>query len=149
MQEFTRKELEEILGIPARRIQFYTDEELLVPEVDNPKGRGTTRRYSKFNLLELLIVRELSDSGVQLAKLKEILLKFREHVQGGSRLWDLKTERVNGGGGKLIIYNPQSESCVLAVTSGPGRLVTLDMGRYTSALVVDIGNLISGLRYFR
>lgn len=149
MQEFTRKELEEILGIPARRIQFYTDEELLVPEVDNPKGRGTTRKYSRFNLLELLIVRELSDSGVQLVKLKEILGKLREHVRGGSKLWDPKTENVSGGGGKLIVYNPQSEGCVLAVVSGASRLVTLDMGRYTSALVVDIGNLIAGNPYFR
>jgi DNA-binding transcriptional MerR regulator len=149
MQEFTRKELEEILGIPARRIQFYTDEELLVPEVENPKGRGTTRRYSKFNLLELLIVRELSNSGVQLVKLKEILGKLRELVKAGCRLWDPQKENVTGGGGKLIVYNPQSESCILAVTSGAARLVTLDMGRYTSALVVDIGNLIAGIRCFR
>ena len=149
MREFARNELEEILGIPARRIQFYTDEGLLIPEVDNPKGRGTTRRYSKFNLLELLIVRELSDSGVQLVKLKEILSKLRELVKGGSRLWDSQRENVSGGGGKLIVYNPQSEGCVLAVVSGAGRLVTLDMGRYTSALVVDIGNLIAGLPDFK
>lgn len=70
---YIRKEAADITQIPARTIQYYTDREFVTPEVAAPTGRGTTRRYSLKNLVELSIVKELSGHGYTLEKIGVIM----------------------------------------------------------------------------
>lgn len=70
---YIRKEASEITKIPARTIQFYTDRGFVTPDVAAPKGRGTTRRYSLKNLVELSLVKELSGHGYTLEKIEVIM----------------------------------------------------------------------------
>jgi DNA-binding transcriptional MerR regulator len=43
----------------------------LLKPVENPKGRGKTRRYSKMNLYQLLIIKELAQNGYDLTTIKQ------------------------------------------------------------------------------
>ncbi len=70
---YIRKEASEITEIPARTIQYYTDRKFVTPDVAAPTGRGTTRRYSLKNLVELSFVKELSEHGYSLEKIEGIM----------------------------------------------------------------------------
>ncbi len=67
-----RKQVEKITGIPARRIQFYTDSGLLKLAEQTP-GKGNERKYRREDILTLLVISELSKYGMSLAKIREIL----------------------------------------------------------------------------
>lgn len=77
MTTYRRKQIEEITRIPARRIQFYTDQGLL-PDVEKETGRGIERRYSEQDFNTLLIIREMADAGISLAQIKRFLKKIDE-----------------------------------------------------------------------
>ena len=71
---YTRKQVEEFTGIPARRIQFYTDNNLVSLENPNP-GRGRERQYSKKDILQLLMVAELAKHKMELSQIKKLLVE--------------------------------------------------------------------------
>jgi|GEM_PF-2039451 DNA-binding transcriptional MerR regulator len=50
----------------ASTVQHYTDRGVVTPEISNPGGKGTNRVYSKKNVLELSIARELIKRGLGL-----------------------------------------------------------------------------------
>ena len=86
MKEITRKDVEEITRIPARRIQFYTDNGLVT--IDRETGKGRERRYSLRNVIELLIVAELAKHRIELNKIKQIMNDLREKEKDLGNLFD-------------------------------------------------------------
>ena len=64
-------------GMTNQTIQFYTNEKLVIPDIQNNLGRGGSFRYSKKNLVELLIIKSLARMGLNLAAIKRILNKLR------------------------------------------------------------------------
>lgn len=74
---YTVKEVANLIGVRFQTISFYTNEGLIVPEIDNPKGKGTTRRYSKTNIFEILLIKELSLHDFSLDKIKHIIRNIR------------------------------------------------------------------------
>lgn len=74
---YIRKEVAEYLCIKPSTIEVYVKRGLVIPEVDNPKGKGTRRRFSKRNILEILIVQRLVKKGFSLEQVKDILYFFR------------------------------------------------------------------------
>lgn len=72
----SKKELVELLGLPPQTIQYYTDQGLVIP-AENPRGRGVTRRYSEFNIFELLLIKELAKLGNDLKTIKQIMDHLR------------------------------------------------------------------------
>lgn len=95
---FIKKEVAGILDLTPRTVHFYTDEGLVVP-VENPTGRGKTRRYSFANVVQLAIVRELAANGFDLKTIYQIL-SFR---RGG-------VIPAHGGDEILIVYDGHTES---------------------------------------
>jgi len=71
-----RKTLSKLSGVPSGRIRFYTDRGLINIDVVNT-GRGKERSYNRNNLIELLIIKELSQYGVSLKKIKFILAEAK------------------------------------------------------------------------
>ena len=74
---FIQREISEKLNISRHTIAYYTNIGLVTPEIYNPIGRGTTRKYSRKNLLEFLLIKELGNCGVSLEKIKEILERYQ------------------------------------------------------------------------
>jgi len=65
-----QKEVAELIDMKYKTVAFYANNKLIIPEFANPTGRGTTRIYSRNNLIEFLGVRELG-------KIKVINIKSR------------------------------------------------------------------------
>ena len=60
LKSYTNKEVAEILNMKPGTVSYYTNKGFVKAEVENPKGRGTTRRYSNKNLVEFLLILELN-----------------------------------------------------------------------------------------
>lgn len=69
---YRRKQVEEMTGIPARRIQFYTEQGLL-PMVDTATGRGKEREYSLDDVSRLSIIKGMAELGITLSMIKVYL----------------------------------------------------------------------------
>ena len=73
-KSYSNKDVEKIVGIPPRRIQFYTESGLIKLEEEMP-GRGRERRYTTQNLFEFLIIKELYRYKVALSSIKKLLVE--------------------------------------------------------------------------
>lgn len=98
----TNKEVAKLLGLKPALITHYANKGYIKPELADPKGKGTTRRYSRRNLVEILLLRELSKQGLTIEKAVEAVRQAREVVpkqkykqiigeedyQEGYNIWD-------------------------------------------------------------
>lgn len=73
---YTKKEVAEITGLPYRNIQFYAEQGVVVPEIEQAGGRGKFRRYSNRNLMAFIIAGELAQYGVTVGEIRKIILSF-------------------------------------------------------------------------
>lgn len=89
MKEFTQKEVAKLLKIKPQTVAFYANQEIIIPDIDNPKGRGTTRKYSRGNLFEILLVKKLSECGLSLKKIKRVIdiVKTIKYMYIFSKSW--------------------------------------------------------------
>lgn len=144
-REFTKKEAAEVLGITPRTIHFYTDQGIIIPEKANPIGRGTTRKYSRRNLIEFLLVRELAKNGMSLEKIKNVMSELRnrydENFLNPEGTWE---EKKNRNLAKLIIYDAGSEKPLIRASWK--KAVSLGVEDFSSAIVVKIGYFFRKMR---
>jgi len=140
---FTKKEAANVLGIKPRTIQYYTDEQILVPEMANPSGRGTTRKYSRKNLLEILLIKRLSQKGFTLAQITAIMIRARE--KSIDKKWNPEGEwgkRELNKKAMLVLYhqeNGESEIEMSASRNGAVKLRHLD--QYAMVTMLNIEKL--------
>lgn len=85
---YTAREAGELLGLPHSTISYYAQQGIIVPDIRVAGGRGSARIYSKRNLYEILVVRELANSGVKLDAIK----KMRDFIKTGRGLSFFKDE---------------------------------------------------------
>jgi len=79
-KQFTAKDVYRILGVDKNRLfHWINTHRLLEPDIDEGGGRGNRRRFSRNNLLELAIIRELHHYGIDLRMIG--LLKKQLDVQ--------------------------------------------------------------------
>ena len=89
---FTKKRVAEISGLSLRAVQYYTERGLVVPEFDKGEGRGSTRRYSIVNLVELSLIKALSQYGMSYFYLRNVVyhvrtVLFPDLSKGSSVYW--------------------------------------------------------------
>jgi len=70
---YRRKQIAQILGIPALRIKFYTDQGLCT-DIIVETGKGNERRYSDKHLFIFNLVKELALLGLPFSPIKKIVL---------------------------------------------------------------------------
>jgi DNA-binding transcriptional MerR regulator len=78
---YTNKEISQKTGLSPRLIQFYTEEGVVIPEMNAGTGRGRVRRYSEKNLFQFALVEELSWYAVKISTIKSVI-EFLETRQG-------------------------------------------------------------------
>ncbi len=135
---FTKKRMSEAIGVSLRTIQFYTDEGLLIPEIANPSGRGTSRKYSRKNLVEFLIIKELAKYGLSLGQIKTIMEKARSG--NVANMWDPDGKWAQNKRARLIIYGLGSEDMKIRMEDGARILLTMD--DYRAALVINVEDIL-------
>jgi DNA-binding transcriptional MerR regulator len=144
--EFSRKKVAEIVGIPPRRIQFYTDEQLTTPEVSNPKGkRGATRYYSRRNIIDLAIIKSLDAHGLVLSKVKWIMPFIRNELK--KYPWYSEGKPGEAEQIQLAIFGLAEKKLKAAfyAVNPKNKVIGVEMDDSISVLILDIGNIVARL----
>ncbi len=138
---YIRKQVADILNMKPSTIQAYTDRKIVIPQISNPTGRGTTRKYSKKNLMELLITRELANKGINLLKLKqifEIILK-RDYAEFLGCWYDPENQYMKKGITYMVVYDHDSENITVAPKwRNEPKKIDVDMANHDSAVILNI-----------
>ena len=82
MKSYQQKDVARILDVNPKTVSFYVDQGFVTPEIDNPKGKGTKRKYSKLNLFDFAIIKLLSEKGVSLRLTPTILKSINGQLHG-------------------------------------------------------------------
>ncbi|HWP59078.1 MAG TPA: MerR family transcriptional regulator [Candidatus Acidoferrales bacterium] len=77
MEAFDSKSASRIAGVSLRQIQYWDERGFIRPSVKVAEGRGTRRLYSFSDLVRLRVVKDLSDHGVSLSKIRRSVAFLR------------------------------------------------------------------------
>ena len=105
-----------IVGITYRQLDYWTRTRLVTPSIAAARGSGTQRLYSFNDLLQLKVIKELTDAGASLQKVRQSIDYVRDEIQGD---WSSVTIATDGS----RVYACTSDAEVLdLLRSGQGVL---------------------------
>jgi DNA-binding transcriptional MerR regulator len=92
-----------IVGITYRQLDYWTRTELVTPSLQEATGSGSQRLYSFNDLLQLKVIKSLTDAGASLQKVRQAIDWVRDNlvednwsqvtiVADGSRVYALSSE---------------------------------------------------------
>ena len=84
-----------IVGITYRQLDYWTRTGLVTPTLQEAHGSGTQRLYSFNDLLQLKVIKGLSDAGASLQKIRQAIDYVRDNVADD---WSKVTIVADGGG---------------------------------------------------
>ena len=73
MEGYSRKGIIRGSGLTSSEVRFYTEQELVTPEIDTGKGRGKVRLYSRKNLRQFRLIKVLTGFGIKIEVMRVIL----------------------------------------------------------------------------
>lgn len=105
-----------IVGITYRQLDYWTRTGLIVPSLRAARGSGTQRLYSFNDLLQLKVIKSLTDAGASLQKVRQAIDYVRANLSDN---WSRVTIVADGGG----VYACTSDAEVIdLLRSGQGVL---------------------------
>jgi DNA-binding transcriptional MerR regulator len=105
-----------VIGITYRQLDYWTRTGLVVPSLRPASGSGSQRLYSFNDLLQLKVIKSLSDAGAGLAKIRQAIDYVRENLSDD---WAQLTLVTDGSG----VYACTSDAEVIdLLRSGQGVL---------------------------
>ena len=105
-----------IVDITYRQLDYWTRTGLVSPSVQPAKGSGTQRLYSFNDLLQLKVIKSLTDAGASLQKVRQAIDYVREELDAD---WAKVTIVADGSG----VYACTSDAEVVdLLRSGQGVL---------------------------
>ena len=105
-----------IVGITYRQLDYWTRTNLVVPSLQEAKGSGTQRLFSFNDLLQLKVIKRLTDAGASLRKVRQAIEYVRNNLHGD---WSQATIVTDGAG----VYACTSDAEVVdLLRSGQGVL---------------------------
>lgn len=108
-----------VVGITYRQLDYWTRTNLVTPSIRQADGSGTQRLYSFNDLLQLKVVKELTDAGASLQKVRQSIEYVRDNIEGD---WSSVTIATDGS----RVYACTSDAEVLdLLRSGQGVLGAL------------------------
>jgi DNA-binding transcriptional MerR regulator len=114
-----------IVGITYRQLDYWTRTGLVEPSLQPAHGSGTQRLYSFNDLLQLKVIKNLTDAGASLQKVRQAIDYVQHHVDED---WSTVTIVANGGG-------------VFACTSEAEVFDVMRKGQGVLGAVVDVGHV--------
>ncbi len=105
-----------IVGITYRQLDYWTRTGLVAPTIQEAKGSGTQRVYSFNDLLQLKVIKSLTDAGASLQKVRQAIDYVRDNLDAD---WSRVTLVTDGAG----VYACTSDAEVVdLLRSGQGVL---------------------------
>jgi len=124
-EEYTKHDVSRIIGESVRKIVYWTDIGLIVPDIEPSQGRGKKRVYSKRNLIEFSMIQVLKDKcSVPLQVISVILSGLRVGQHKSQKFRDF-FESDEWGSGKELIF-------VLHSQAGPRGFYVVCKNKYGS-----------------
>ena len=125
-----------IVGISYRQLDYWTRTGLVQPSIQKAEGSGTQRLYSFNDLLQLRVIKSLTDAGASLQKVRQAIEYVRDNLDHD---WSKVTIVTDGGG--VHAYTSDAEVIDL-LRSGQGVLgAVVAVGRVRDQLAGDIRQL--------
>jgi DNA-binding transcriptional MerR regulator len=84
VEYFNSKAVSRIAGISLRQIQYWDEQGFIRPSVRRASGRGSKRLFSFSDLVKLKVVKNLSDHGLSLQRIRMCLHHLRNYSPAGS-----------------------------------------------------------------
>src|SRR5688500_9120806 len=84
-----------IVDITYRQLDYWTRTGLVVPSLQEAKGSGTQRLYSFNDLLQLKVIKSLTDAGASLQKVRQAIDYVRDELDAD---WSKVTIVTDGNG---------------------------------------------------
>lgn len=84
-----------IVDITYRQLDYWTRTGLVVPSLQEAKGSGTQRLYSFNDLLQLKVIKSLTDAGASLQKVRQAIDYVRDELDAD---WSKVTIVTDGRG---------------------------------------------------
>lgn len=142
---FTKKRVAEITQLTERQVQYYTEREVVTPDIDLGEGRGKTRLYSHHNLVQFMIIKEMAALGMTVSKIK-FLLRYCDQT---SILRDYENNKLykNAVQFYVKIFIPDDEKLPVGwiMTSDTSRehsiLTPADMTDYNKCIILNFGRI--------
>lgn len=105
-----------IVGITYRQLDYWTRTGLVVPSLREAQGSGTQRLYSFNDLLQLKVIKRLTEAGASLRKVRQAIDYVRTNLEDD---WVKATIATDGNG----VYACMSDAEVVdLLRSGQGVL---------------------------
>lgn len=105
-----------IVGITYRQLDYWTRTALVTPSIQDAQGSGTQRLYSFNDLLQLKLIKGLTDAGASLQKIRQAIDYVRDQLEDD---WTKLTIVTDGAG----VYTYTSDAAVVdLLRSGQGVL---------------------------
>ncbi|HEU4480728.1 MAG TPA: MerR family transcriptional regulator [Actinomycetota bacterium] len=125
-----------IVGISYRQLDYWTRTGLVAPSVQPAHGSGTQRLYSFNDLLQLKVIKSLTDAGASLQKVRQSIDYVRDHLEDD---WSKVTIVADGSG----VYACTSDAEVVdLLRSGQGVLgAVVAVGKVRDQLAGDLREL--------
>ena len=115
-----------IVGITYRQLDYWTRTDLVVPSLAPAKGSGTQRLYSFNDLLQLKVIKGLTDAGASLQKVRQAIEYVRNNLSDD---WS-KVTIVTDGNGVYAFTTPEEVYDLLRSGQGVlGAIVAVDKVR--------------------
>jgi hypothetical protein len=65
--------LRNFVKVTEREISYWTDLEIVIPDIANPRSQGKTRFYSAWNVIDFAVVKRLCEAGLKLEFVKKVM----------------------------------------------------------------------------
>ena len=115
-----------IVDITYRQLDYWTRTGLVVPSLQEAKGSGTQRLYSFNDLLQLKVIKGLTDAGASLQKIRQAIDYVQHHMEDD---WS-KVTLVTDGSGVYTLTTDQEVIDLLRKGQGVlGAIVAVDKVR--------------------
>jgi DNA-binding transcriptional MerR regulator len=100
-----------IVNITYRQLDYWTRTRLVTPSIQQAQGSGTQRLYSFNDLLQLKVIKSLTDAGASLQKVRQAIDYVRDNLQ--DEWW-------GGGGGGAARRPPRGAARAPRAPPGGG-----------------------------
>jgi ssDNA-specific exonuclease RecJ len=140
--ELTRTKIAELVGIDAKRIQFYIHQQVF--DDLNFQGRGKPTLFKLRHLVEVFLIKELDRKGVALSAIKDILKQLRGYALFTNYFKNDRIKKLFSSKKHpkiyVIFFNESNKVDLKQIGREDTRIPDFDMMGYKSAVIIDLSH---------
>jgi DNA-binding transcriptional MerR regulator len=141
METYNSKMASRIVGVSLRQIQYWDEQGFIRPSVKLAEGRGTKRLYSFRDLVCLKVVKDLTQRGLSLQKIRRCLRPLKRYSARADR--SIESLKYLTDGDKLFMFTSDREKILDAMDRE--FVLSVGIGSLMQQLNGDVRRVSAGL----